>query len=67
MQFRLASVRDINEAVEANVNGHNNGVYAQMPDGCIHRINRARRVKGLLQVHSLNADRWLVPAQVYQR
>ena len=67
MQVRLAGVRDINQAVEANVNGRNNGVFALMPDGSTHRINRARSVDGQLQVRSLVTGRWLVPVQVYQR
>ncbi|GHO88311.1 hypothetical protein [Dictyobacter formicarum] len=66
MMERLAGVRAINEAVWANVNGRNNGVYARMADGGIHRINRARRVRGVLQVHSLNVGRWLAPIEVYQ-
>ena len=66
MAERLAGVRSINEAAWANVNGRNNGVYARMLDGTIHRINRARRVRGVLQVHSLNAGCWLSPVEVYQ-
>jgi hypothetical protein len=66
MTIRLAGVRTINDAVWANINGQNNGVYARMPDGGIHRINRARRVRGQLQVHSLQAGQWLVPTEVYQ-
>ncbi|GCE03652.1 hypothetical protein [Dictyobacter aurantiacus] len=66
MMERLAGVRAINEAVWTNVNGCNNGVYARMADGALHRINRARRVRGVLHVHSLNAGCWLAPVEVYQ-
>ncbi|GCE06348.1 hypothetical protein [Dictyobacter aurantiacus] len=66
MMERLAEVRTINEAVWANVNGRNNGVYARMADGAIHRINRARRVRGVLQVHSLHTGSWVSPVEVYQ-
>jgi hypothetical protein len=67
MEKRLPTVHVINEAVSANVNGRNNGVFARMSDGTVHRINRARTVHGQLQVHSLVDGRWLVPVMVFQR
>ncbi|GCE17949.1 hypothetical protein [Dictyobacter kobayashii] len=66
MQRQLTDVRSINTAVWDNVSGRNNGVFCRLPDGSTHRINRARTVHGQLQVHSLHADRWVVPALVYQ-
>jgi hypothetical protein len=65
MVTTLANAREINKAVWDNVNGRNNGVYCQLPDGSVHRINRARTVYGQLQVHSLVNGCWIVPLVVY--
>jgi hypothetical protein len=61
----LTDAREINRAVWNNVNGRNNGVYCQLVDGSVHRINQARTVQGQLQVHSLVNGRWVVPHIVY--
>ena len=61
----LTTVREINAAVWANVNCRNNGVFCQTSDNVTHRINRARTVKGVLQVHSVSYGGWVIPVVVY--
>jgi hypothetical protein len=62
---QLSDIRSIHAAVWENVNGRNDGVYASLPDGSVHRIIRARTVQGQLQVHSLETGRWVVPVMVF--
>lgn len=65
-QGALATVRTIHAAVWDNVNGENNGVYCRLADGSVHRVNRARTVRGVLQVHSLDTGHWVIPVAVYR-
>ena len=62
---QLSDIRSIHTAVWENVDGRNEGVYASLPDGSVHRINRARTVLGQLQVHSLETGRWVIPLMVF--
>ena len=66
MRVQLTNVRAIHKAVLENINGRNNGVYGVDENGVVHRTNRARTVKGQLQVYSLVKGKWIVPASVYQ-
>ncbi|GCE12112.1 hypothetical protein [Tengunoibacter tsumagoiensis] len=64
MESDLSDVRDINQAIWDNVNGHNNGVYAVLSSGDVVRINQAKIVSGLLEVHAPYG--WIAPVRVYK-
>ncbi|GCF10893.1 hypothetical protein [Dictyobacter arantiisoli] len=61
----LETAREINQAIERNLNGHNYGVYATgMTTGpTIFRIYQARTQQGRLQVRSRHG--WIIASLVY--
>ncbi|GCE20362.1 hypothetical protein [Dictyobacter kobayashii] len=66
----LKTVRDINKAIDRNVNGGNYGVYCSLngEKNCsyvhlVHRVFHARTVRGVLQVKCQSG--WLVPSHVW--
>ncbi len=59
-------VRIINEAANSNRFGRGGGVYCALADGTLHRIIRAKTVRGQLVVHRLNDGHWVYPATVYK-
>ena len=61
----LATVREINHAIERNVNGRNYGVYCTgaTTGPTIFRIYRARTHQGRLQVSTEHG--WVTPSLVY--
>ncbi len=64
MVLQLETVREMNTACWANVNGKNSGVYCGMSDSTLYRVIRARSVRGQLQVRTVFGS-WVVPWVVY--
>jgi hypothetical protein len=60
----LTTVREINAATWANINGKNNGVYCQFVGG-IYRVQRARMDHGRLLVRLVDTGEWVAPETVY--
>ncbi len=64
MVLQLETVREINTACWANVNGKNDGVYCWTPTKMLYRVIRARTVRGRLQVCTVSGS-WVLPSIVY--
>lgn len=61
----LTTVRDINQAVQRNINGGNYGVYCtgSTTGPNVYRVYRARTHQGQLQVETPHG--WVRPSLVY--
>jgi hypothetical protein len=62
-QTTLTTTREINAAIERNVNGKNYGVYC-IYENVKHRVYRARTRSGRMEVRLQN-NVWITPDHVY--
>lgn len=60
MRWYVRTVREMNDVLRGG-----KAVYADLADGQVVRIHRARRVKGVLQVRCLSDGAWVCPIAVW--